>query len=200
MIFYSSAVIAVVAVVSNVNAFVTQTSPQSTKNINVPSSSRFLVSSSTTQLKVATSATPSSSSALELESNASDEEQSATSFVGAIATSAGQQQQQSASAAALNDDDDLDSVEFPPPLSALDRAKRAATFWSTAIPIVANYYGLVGNLKLKELISGEQALQAEEVEVSTQCSPAQYNHRIVGSSFFDRLSFSLLWNVPFVLG
>jgi hypothetical protein len=62
--------------------------------------------------------------------------------------------------------DELDTtiVEFPPPLSTLDRMKRAATFWSTTIPIVANYYGLIGNIKLQELLGNK--MTDEDVEVS----------------------------------
>jgi hypothetical protein len=60
--------------------------------------------------------------------------------------------------------DEIDSVEFPPPLSQVDRLKRAATFWSTAIPIVANYYGLIGSIKLQELLGDVQT--EEEIEVS----------------------------------
>ena len=37
----------------------------------------------------------------------------------------------------MDDDTNIDDVTFPPPLSAVDRLKRAATFWSTAVPIVA---------------------------------------------------------------
>jgi aarF domain-containing kinase len=55
------------------------------------------------------------------------------------------------------------SVEFPPPLSSMDRFKRAATFWSAALPIVANYYGLISRLRLQELLGGE-ALSEEQVE------------------------------------
>lgn len=50
-----------------------------------------------------------------------------------------------------SDDDDGDFT-FPPPLSGVDRFKRAATFWSTALPIVASYYGLISSLKLKEIL------------------------------------------------
>ena len=45
-----------------------------------------------------------------------------------------------------------DGVEFPPPLSAFDRLQRAATFWSTALPIVAQYYGLISKIKLQEIL------------------------------------------------
>jgi hypothetical protein len=63
-----------------------------------------------------------------------------------------------------NDDDRNVDVEFPPPLSSWDRTKRAATFYSTAIPIIANYYGLIGNLKIQELI-GTENFSEEEIEV-----------------------------------
>jgi hypothetical protein len=71
----------------------------------------------------------------------------------------------------INDDvdDDIEDVEFPPPLSTFDTFKRAATFWSTAIPIIANYYGLIGNVKLQELL-GSTELDEEYVEVSKQDS------------------------------
>ena len=59
-------------------------------------------------------------------------------------------------------DDEIDSVEFPPPLSQLDRLQRAAIFWSKALPIVANYYGLIGSLKLQEIL-GEN-LAEEKIE------------------------------------
>ena len=60
--------------------------------------------------------------------------------------------------------DEIDDVEFPPPLSAWDRTKRAATFYSTAIPIIANYYKLIGNLKLQEIL-GTENISEEEIEV-----------------------------------
>ena len=63
-----------------------------------------------------------------------------------------------------NDDERNVDVEFPPPLSSWDRTKRAATFYSTAIPIIANYYGLIGNIKIQELI-GTEKFSEEEIEV-----------------------------------
>ena len=63
-----------------------------------------------------------------------------------------------------NDDDSMLDVEFPPPLSSWDRTKRAATFYSTAVPIIANYYGLIGNLKVQELL-GKEKISEEEIEV-----------------------------------
>lgn len=64
----------------------------------------------------------------------------------------------------VNNDDSDDSVDFPPPLSAFDRFARAVSFWSTAVPIVANYYGLIGSLKLKDILGDTK--KEEEIEVS----------------------------------
>lgn len=58
---------------------------------------------------------------------------------------------------------------FPPPLSNVGRLKRAATFWSTAIPIVANYYGKFAEMKLREGLLGE-TMSEDEVEVSIMVS------------------------------
>lgn len=69
----------------------------------------------------------------------------------------------SAKATGLDGDDRIDEVEFPPPLSSWDRTKRAATFYSTAVPIIANYYGLIGNLKIQELF-GTKQFSEEEIE------------------------------------
>mmetsp|Transcript_276 Transcript_276/g.696 ORF Transcript_276/g.696 Transcript_276/m.696 type:complete len:613 (-) Transcript_276:264-2102(-) len=60
-----------------------------------------------------------------------------------------------------NDDIDVDGVEFPPPLSSMDRTKRAATFYSTVVPIIANYAGLIANLKVQELMGTERFTEAE---------------------------------------
>lgn len=57
------------------------------------------------------------------------------------------------------------SSAFPPPLTTFEKFQRAATFWSTAIPILANYYGLIGNLKLQELLGSP--LKEDDVEVSS---------------------------------
>jgi hypothetical protein len=70
----------------------------------------------------------------------------------------------------LDDDDDSKMksddlvVKFPPPLSRVGRLTRAATFWSKAIPIVANYYGLIGNIKLQEIMG--ETLGNDDIEVS----------------------------------
>ena len=62
-----------------------------------------------------------------------------------------------ASDTAMNDASTLstssdDQVEFPPPLSSVDRIKRSAEFWFTAVPVIANYYGLIGSIKLQEIL------------------------------------------------
>jgi aarF domain-containing kinase len=56
----------------------------------------------------------------------------------------------------------FEGVEFPPPLSNTQRLQRAATFWSTALPIVASYYGLISRIKLQELLGDK--LSDVEVE------------------------------------
>ena len=63
-----------------------------------------------------------------------------------------------------NDDnnDDKEVIEFPPPLSSLDRFRRAATFWSTALPIVASYYGVLSQIKLREVLG--QAPSDQDIE------------------------------------
>ena len=56
-------------------------------------------------------------------------------------------------------------VSFPPALSPVDRIKRAATFWSTALPIVADYYGLISQIKLQEILkAGDGDLTEERIE------------------------------------
>jgi ABC1 atypical kinase-like domain len=44
----------------------------------------------------------------------------------------------------------LETVEFPPPLSLVQRLQRAATFWATAMPIIASYYALMARLQIWE--------------------------------------------------
>lgn len=56
-----------------------------------------------------------------------------------------------------------ESVEFPPPLSPVDRLKRGATFWSTAVPIIASYYGLISRIKLQELVL-DNPMTEDEIE------------------------------------
>lgn len=57
----------------------------------------------------------------------------------------------------------VESVQFPPPLSKVDRLKRAAQFWSTAVPIIASYYGKMAEVKLREGLLGETMTQ-EDIE------------------------------------
>ena len=71
---------------------------------------------------------------------------------------------ESQSLSATSDDNGMETVEFPPPLSAFDRLQRAATFWSTAVPIVLNYYGILTRTKTLELLG--KKLSEEQVEVS----------------------------------
>ena len=55
-------------------------------------------------------------------------------------------------------------VDFPPPLSTVDRLKRAAKFWSSALPIVLSYYSLYAEMRLRETLLGE-SMSEEETEV-----------------------------------
>ena len=68
------------------------------------------------------------------------------------------------SVAVDNDEDDKTEIEFPAPLSKADRLKRAATFWSTALPIVASYYGKTAEIQMRERLLGS-CLSDEECEV-----------------------------------
>lgn len=56
-----------------------------------------------------------------------------------------------------------ESAEFPPPLSKVDRLKRAAKFWSTAVPIIGSYYQKMAEMKLREGLLG-QTLTEEEMD------------------------------------
>jgi hypothetical protein len=54
-------------------------------------------------------------------------------------------------------------VNFPPPLNKWDRFQRAAAFWASTVPIVAQYYGLVSQIKLQEIMGStltEEAIEA----------------------------------------
>ena len=66
----------------------------------------------------------------------------------------------SSGATASSSTGNFEGVEFPPPLTNAQRLQRAATFWSTALPIVAGYYGLISRLKLQELL-GDRLSDAE---------------------------------------
>jgi len=59
---------------------------------------------------------------------------------------------------------DVIGVEFPAPLSKVGRLKRAATFWSTAVPIIASYYGKYAEMKIREKVTGE-CLDEEECQI-----------------------------------
>lgn len=56
------------------------------------------------------------------------------------------------------------SVEFPPPLTKMERLQRAAQFWSSALPIVLSYYSKDAELRVKESFTG-QALTEKEQEI-----------------------------------
>jgi aarF domain-containing kinase len=58
-------------------------------------------------------------------------------------------------------DEESNSVDFPPPISEFERLKRAATFWSAAVPIVGSYYYLMNTLRLQELLGKEARSEAE---------------------------------------
>ena len=64
----------------------------------------------------------------------------------------------------VDDNESFGDVEFPPPLTSIDQMKRAATFYSTAVPIIANYIGLIGNIKLQEMLKSE-SIDEEDIEV-----------------------------------
>ena len=48
-----------------------------------------------------------------------------------------------------------ENVEFHPLLSTMDRLKRSIEFYLTAVPVIAKYYGLIGTLKLQELMGSK---------------------------------------------
>mmetsp|Transcript_19412 Transcript_19412/g.40956 ORF Transcript_19412/g.40956 Transcript_19412/m.40956 type:complete len:615 (-) Transcript_19412:86-1930(-) len=54
------------------------------------------------------------------------------------------------------------SIEFPPPLTKVERLQRAAKFWSSAIPIVLSYYSKDAELRVKEAFTGISLTEAEE--------------------------------------
>ena len=43
----------------------------------------------------------------------------------------------------------VNTLEFPPPLTKVQRVQRAAKFWSSAIPIVLSYYSKDAELRVK---------------------------------------------------
>lgn len=60
------------------------------------------------------------------------------------------------------DEADGSTLEFPPPLTKVQRLQRAAKFWSSAIPIVMSYYSKSAELQVKEAFTGEKLSAAEE--------------------------------------
>jgi aarF domain-containing kinase len=70
-----------------------------------------------------------------------------------------------ASSFSLNAATTIESTEFPPPLSRVDRLKRAAQFWSTAVPIIASYYGKSLDLKLREGLLGQKLTEEQIQEI-----------------------------------
>lgn len=61
-----------------------------------------------------------------------------------------------------NDRNNKPTVEFPPPLTKVQRLERAATFWSSAIPIVLSYYSKSAELRVKEAFTGIELTEDEE--------------------------------------
>ena len=49
----------------------------------------------------------------------------------------------------LSEEEVTTSLEFPPPLTKVQRVQRAAKFWSSAIPIVLSYYSKDAELRVK---------------------------------------------------
>ena len=60
------------------------------------------------------------------------------------------------------DSDEITDVEFPPALTKVQRMSRAATFWSSALPIVLNYYSKSAELQVKQIFTGESLTEEEE--------------------------------------
>ena len=63
---------------------------------------------------------------------------------------------------APTEEDEIYTVEFPPPLTEVERLQRAAKFWSSAIPIVLSYYSKDVELRVKEKFTGVSLTEAEE--------------------------------------
>ena len=67
-----------------------------------------------------------------------------------------------------NNNDDISTkatVEFPPPLTKVQRLERAAKFWSSAIPIVLSYYSKSAELLVKEAFTGVELTEDEEQSI-----------------------------------
>jgi len=56
----------------------------------------------------------------------------------------------------------IPTVEFPPPLTKVQRLERAAKFWSSAIPIVLSYYSKSAELRAKEAFTGIKLTEDEK--------------------------------------
>ncbi|KAL7496043.1 hypothetical protein ACHAWT_004341 [Skeletonema menzelii] len=57
------------------------------------------------------------------------------------------------------------TVEFPPPLTKVQRLERAAKFWSSAIPIVLSYYSKSAELQVKEAFTGVELTEEEKQSI-----------------------------------
>lgn len=57
------------------------------------------------------------------------------------------------------------TVDFPPPLTRVQRLQRAAQFWSSALPIALSYYSKDAELRVKEAFTGVSLTEAEEERV-----------------------------------
>jgi len=69
------------------------------------------------------------------------------------------------SAASVEEDLPVDNtVDFPPPLTEVERLSRAAKFWGSALPIVLGYYSKDAELRVREAFTGNK-LTKEEAEI-----------------------------------
>ena len=55
-----------------------------------------------------------------------------------------------------------EAVVFPPPLTPVDRLKRAATFWASALTSIASYYSFMGTIPFRSEDDDIEALWAEQ--------------------------------------
>jgi len=58
--------------------------------------------------------------------------------------------------------DPIVEVEFPPPLGTAAKLQRAASFWSSVLPIVGSYYGMSAEINFREILTGERISVEEE--------------------------------------
>lgn len=54
------------------------------------------------------------------------------------------------------------SVDFPPPLTEIQRLQRAAKFWSSSLPIVLSYYSKSAELQLRQSLTGVPLSPSEQ--------------------------------------